>query len=112
MKQRLSLCRGLLGNPQILLLDEPTRSLDPVAAQEWRQFIRNVVLEKQKKTILYTTHHVEEAEGFSNRIGILHRGHLVVEGDSATLRKKTTLTESASLFEVFQKVTEEPTDAP
>jgi len=112
MKQRLGLCRGLLGDPKILFLDEPTRSLDPTAAEEWRHFLRKVLLEKKKKTILYTTHHVEEAEGFSNRIGILHRGRLVVEGDSATLRKKTTLTESASLFEVFQKVTKEATDAP
>jgi len=103
MKQRLGLCRGLLGDPRILLLDEPTRSLDPIAAEEWRHFIRKTVLEQKKKTILYTSHHIEEAKTFSNRIGILHRGRVVVEEDASTLK---------NLFEVFQKVTKEASDVP
>ncbi|MFH1857437.1 MAG: ABC transporter ATP-binding protein [Candidatus Omnitrophota bacterium] len=104
MKQQLGLCRGLLGDPKVLLLDEPTRSLDPVAAQEWRCFLREVLLEKKKKTVLYTTHQPEEAATFSSRIGILHRGRIVVEGDLATLKKNAMLEEKATLFDVFLNV--------
>lgn len=106
MKQRLGLCRGLLGNPPILLLDEPTRSLDPVAAEEWRHFLLGILLEKEKKTVLYTTHHLEEAQHFSSRIGILYRGQIVVEGDLPALRQKTSLSGEATLLDIFRKVTE------
>lgn len=112
MKQRLGLCRGLLGNPKILLLDEPTRSLDPVSAREWRHFLREELLHKKKKTIFYTTHFLEEAETFSKRIGILHGGQVVAEGDPSTLKKKAALSNDAPLFEAFQKLTKEKTDVP
>lgn len=88
MKQCLGLCRCLLGNPKILFLDEPTRSLDPQAAESLRQFIRETLLKKERKTILYTTHHLEEAEQFSDRIGILSGGRVVAEGDSLTLQMR------------------------
>ena len=107
MKQRLGLCRGLLGDPKILLLDEPTRSLDPLATHEWRHFIREMLLAKKKKTILYTSHHLEEAEHFSSRIGILSRGQIVAEGDPARLKEKAGLKKESPLFAAFEKLTRE-----
>ncbi len=106
MKQRLGLSRGLLGDPKILLLDEPTRSLDPAAAGEWHHFLRDILLEKEKKTVLYTTHSLEEAEHFSSRIGILCGGKIVAEGDLGTLKRKAHLSEEATLYDIFQKMTE------
>jgi len=111
-KQSLGLCRSLLGDPQILLLDEPTRSLDPQTALTWHAFIRKTLLGEEKKTVLYTTHQLNEAEQFSNRIGILHQGRIALEGDPGTLKKKAGLTENDSLLTVFLKVTKEAPDAP
>ena len=107
MKQCLGLCRCLLGNPKILLLDEPTRSLDPEASSEWRRFIRETLIGKERKTVLYTTHHLDEAESFSSRIGILSQGRIVAEGDVKTLRKKIGLSENEPLLRLFQKITVE-----
>jgi len=107
MKQSLGLCRSLLGDPRILFLDEPTRSLDPQAAFNWRNFIYKTLIEERKKTVLYTSHQLEEAETFSKRVGILHQGQIVAEGDPITLKRKVGLGENASFFEVFRKVTQE-----
>lgn len=112
MKQCLGLCRCLLGDPKILFLDEPTRSLDPQAAFVWRHFIRESLLKKEGKTILYTTHQLEEAERFSDRIGILSGGHIVAEGDLLTLKMRSGLSEKATLLSVFQETTKETFHAP
>lgn len=107
-KQTLGLCRGLLGDPKILFLDEPTRSLDPQAKQEWRHFIRKTLIEEEGKTILYTTHHLEEAESFSDRIGILFQGQVMAEGDAKTLRQDLSLPEDATFLHLYRKVIEVP----
>lgn len=76
IRQRLILARALLSRASILLLDEPTRSLDPLAAREFRNFLKEFSREFGK-TLLLTTHNLEEAEGMGDRIGILHEGRLV-----------------------------------
>ena len=74
MKQRLLLARALLHDPAILLLDEPTRSLDPVQTAKLHELIEGRLHQDMGKTILLSTHQVWEAEDLAERIVILHRG--------------------------------------
>lgn len=80
MKQRLSLARAILTDPEVLLLDEPTRSLDPVLQREIRKFLREQVVAKLGKTVLLVTHSLLEAEQVCDRLAILHRGQIVSIG--------------------------------
>jgi ABC-2 type transport system ATP-binding protein len=77
MKRKLALARALLPDPPILLLDEPTVGLDVISSRSLREFIRNNLSKEAGKTVLYTTHYVEEASQICNRIGILNKGKLV-----------------------------------
>jgi ABC-2 type transport system ATP-binding protein len=76
MKRKLALARALLPDPPILLLDEPTVGLDVISSRSLREFIKNLSKEAGK-TVLYTTHYVEEASQICNRIGILNKGRLI-----------------------------------
>ncbi len=78
MRKRLNLARALLHNPKVLLLDEPTSSVDPESAADIRRIILD--LRRQGRTILLTTHNLSEAEKMSDRIGFLRDGHLVKIG--------------------------------
>lgn len=82
MKQRLSLARALLSDPPILLLDEPTRSLDPVSAKRFRAFLREDVA-RRGRTVLIATHSADEAFGLCDRVLVLDRGR-VLAVESAT----------------------------
>lgn len=95
MKQKLALARALLSDPPVLLLDEPTRSLDPVAQREVRRFLRAVLVEKFGKTVLLVTHSLAEAEEVCDRLAILDRGRIARMGSAAELTAPhghTTLT--------------------
>jgi ABC-2 type transport system ATP-binding protein len=76
MKQRLAVARGLLHDPPVLIMDEPTRSLDPAAAQHLRRFVRDELNVRRGKTVLLATHNLDEAESLSHRIAIIHRGRI------------------------------------
>ncbi len=75
MKQRLHIARTLLNDPEMLFLDEPTIGLDPVAAREVRQVIRN--LQSENKTILLTTHYMFEADALCQRIAVINHGRII-----------------------------------
>ena len=77
MKRKLALARTLLADPPILLLDEPTTGLDVSSSRAIREFIRNDLTKKAGKTVLYTTHYVEEAAQICDRIGIMNRGKII-----------------------------------
>jgi ABC-2 type transport system ATP-binding protein len=77
MKRKLSLARALLPDPPILLLDEPTVGLDVISSKSLREFIKKDLSRQAGKTVLYTTHYVEEASQICDRVGILNRGRLV-----------------------------------
>lgn len=83
MKQRLNLARATLHDPPVLLLDEPTAALDPVAAREARHLIRQIA--ESGTAILLTTHNLYEAEQICDRVGIIQSGSLVAEGRPADL---------------------------
>ncbi len=73
MRQRLGLARALLGRPQVLLLDEPTRSLDPLAAQGVHALLRRLTSE-ERVTVLIATHNLSEAESVCRRVAVLAEG--------------------------------------
>jgi len=87
MKRKLSLARTLLPDPPVLLLDEPTAGLDVLASRNIRDFIRSTVLETGK-TVLYTTHYIEEAAQICTKIGILKQGKIIAYDTPNALRDK------------------------
>jgi ABC-2 type transport system ATP-binding protein len=82
MRQRLLIARALLPEPRILLLDEPTRSLDPVSARDFRRFLREEIGGRQGCTVLLATHDHEEVRDLCDRIGVLHQGRLLAVGST------------------------------
>jgi len=76
VKQRFSIARSLLGDPQILLLDEPTKSLDSAITEKLSAFIKRDFVGKQGKTVLFSTHDCQKADIFSDRIAIIEQGKI------------------------------------
>ena len=87
MRQRLLIARALLSDPRVLLLDEPTRSLDPVSARGFREFLRTELSERQGCTVLLATHSADEALRLCDRVGVLNRGKLLTVGSPAELMR-------------------------
>lgn len=96
-RRKVALARGLLHDPKILLLDEPTNSLDPNTACQFLEFIRGLLSQQEKKTILFTTHRLEEAR-LAHRVGILSEGKLVFQGDSAHFQEESSKTDFLRRF--------------
>ncbi len=86
MKQRLHIARGLLHDPPVVFLDEPTIGLDPVGARELRATIAS--LAEAGKTILLTTHYMFEADALCDRIAVINRGEIVAHGTPADLKRE------------------------
>jgi len=86
MRQRLHIARGLLHDPAVLFLDEPTIGIDPVGARELRATI--ATLKEQGKTILLTTHYMFEADELCDRIAVIAAGRIVAEGTPAVLKQR------------------------
>ena len=85
-QRRLSLALALIGEPQILFLDEPTLGLDVLARSDLWELIREL---KGRITVILTTHYMEEAEQLSDRIGIMRDGKLLALGTAEELKAKT-----------------------
>ena len=102
MKRRLSIAMALVSNPQVIFLDEPTLGLDPQARRAIWEYIAEL---KGKKTILLTTHYMEEADFLSDRIGIIDEGRVVALGTSQEL--KTNLFEMRSMVVSTENLTAE-----
>jgi ABC-2 type transport system ATP-binding protein len=84
MRQRLHIARGLLHDPPVVVLDEPTIGLDPVGARELRQTISE--LAEAGKTVLLTTHYMYEADALCDRIAVIAEGRIVAEGTPSDLK--------------------------
>jgi ABC-2 type transport system ATP-binding protein len=93
MKQRLHIIRGLIHDPPILLLDEPTLGLDPNSAVVMRDFIKEKLQKEFGKTILLTTHYMEEADQLCDRISIIDHGRIIADGTSDALKSKVRKTD-------------------
>jgi ABC-2 type transport system ATP-binding protein len=93
MRQKLAIARGLLSDPKVLFVDEPTRSLDPVSAQAVRTFLKEKVI-GEKKTIVLATHNLTEAEQLCNRLAIMDHGQVIALGSVKELR---------SLFQTYEE---------
>ena len=85
MRQKLAIARGLLSEPRVLFVDEPTRSLDPVSAQAVRRFLKEKIA-GEGKTVVLATHNLNEAEQLCDRLAIMDHGHLKALGTVSELR--------------------------
>src|SRR5213080_5133955 len=85
MKQRLHIARGLLHDPPVIVLDEPTIGLDPVGARELRHTVAE--LARSGKSVLLTTHYMYEADALCDRIAVISKGSIVAEGTPLDLKR-------------------------
>lgn len=85
MKQRLHIARGLIHDPELLFLDEPTIGLDPLAARGLREVIRN--LNQQGKTIFLTSHYMFEIDALCDRVAIMNKGKILITDTPSALKK-------------------------
>jgi ABC-2 type transport system ATP-binding protein len=102
MKQKLAIGRALLNEPSVLFLDEPTKSLDPLASQNMRRFIHKNLVKEQGKTVILTTQRMEEVEALCERIIIIHNGEVKFFGRVADLKAEKTSLEAA-FIEIISK---------
>ncbi|CAN5138323.1 ABC transporter ATP-binding protein [soil metagenome] len=85
MRQRLGLARALLGQPKLLVLDEPTNGLDPEGIREIRDLIR-AAPERSGATVFVSSHLLAEVEQMASHVGVMHKGRLLAQGSLAELR--------------------------
>jgi len=104
MKKNFALIRGLLHNPELLLLDEPTKSLDYASATNLRKFIKDNLVKTQGKTVIFTTHQMDEALDFADLFMILDKGKICGFGTLDELRK-IIKNPAATLSQIFLKLT-------
>src|SRR6185369_7611311 len=96
-KQRLAVARAMLPNPPVLLLDEPTRSLDPLAAARMREMISALAKQDPPVTILLTSHNLAEVETLCERVAIISRGRIRAIDTPQQLRSLTSGSEKIQL---------------
>jgi len=91
MQQRVAIARTLIQDPQVLLFDEPTAALDPEAARNVRDYVRDLASSRQR-TVLLCTHNLFEAEQLCQRLSIIQAGHQVAQGTPAALKGSVATT--------------------
>ena len=96
-KQRLAVARALLATPPVLLLDEPTRSLDPLAAARMRELIQSLAAQDPPVTILLTSHNLAEVETLCARVAIISRGRIRAIDTPRNLRDLTSESETVQI---------------
>ena len=99
-RQRVSMAQALLHDPEVLIMDEPTSGLDPNQIRGVRQLIREL---GKSKTVLVSTHILQEVEPVADRVLFIHDGKIVFDGKPAELRGRT-----ADLEEQFHRLTAQP----
>ncbi|MGH3246578.1 MAG: ABC transporter ATP-binding protein [Trebonia sp.] len=107
MIRRLELAQSLISAPRLLVLDEPTVGLDPIARGVVWEYIA-MLRETHQMTVLMTTHYMDEADAYCDRISLMHRGKIRVTGTPAELR--AGLGEDATLDDVFRHYTGDTLD--
>lgn len=104
MKQRLGVAAALLGDPQLLILDEPTNGLDPAGMADMRNLIRRVA--GIGRTVLLSSHLLGEVQQICDRVGVISNGHLLKEGTVADLRGVSAIRVVATPVEAAAQVLE------
>lgn len=103
MIQRLQIAKGLINDPQVIFMDEPTIGLDPIGARDLRRLI--VKLKENGKTVVITTHYLYEADELCDRIAIVHKGELLELDSPKNLKEKYSHGErEVSLEDVYIKI--------
>jgi ABC-type multidrug transport system ATPase subunit len=100
--QRLSLLRAVLHQPKVLLLDEPTRSLDVLAAADFRRFLKSELVARQGTSLLFASHALSEIEFLADRIAVLDQGKLIAFDTPGALKSRAG---ASSLEEAFARLT-------
>ena len=100
-RQRVGIAHAMMGDPEILVLDEPTIGLDPNQIVETREILKRI---GKEKTIIFSTHILSEAEATCERIIIINRGEIVANDNLEKLREAT---KSTAIEDVFRKLTKE-----
>lgn len=95
-KQRVNIARALIAEPRILIMDEPTLGLDVLSNRVILEYIKRE--RNQGKTIILSTHYLDEAEAMCDKIGLLHEGKLVAEGDIESLRAQAGKQRLSNIF--------------
>lgn len=101
MMHRLGLARAILHNPSVLLLDEPTRSLDPLAAADFRKLLKDDLVRKHGSTLLFSSHSASEVEEIADRVILLEKGRIAAFDTPARLRASTS---TASLSDAMARL--------
>ncbi len=87
MRQKMNMVRGLMPDPEVLFLDEPTVGLDVAAARDIRAYVKDWIHATPGRTILLTTHYMHEAETLCDRVAIIHKGRIIACDTPAALRR-------------------------
>ncbi len=101
MKQHLAIARILLSDAKILFMDEPTKSLDYPSAVQFRQFIKERIVGRDKRTVFFTTHNLKEAVDFTDRIALMDKGRIKACGTVSEL-KSLIKNPEATIDEIFE----------
>ncbi len=96
-KQRVSIARTLVHNPDVIILDEPTTGLDIVSSEFILQFIQKMAKE-ENKAVIFSTHNLSEVERLCDRIGIIHQGNMIMQGTLPEILEQTQETDLATAF--------------
>jgi ABC-2 type transport system ATP-binding protein len=98
---RLGLARAMIHQPSILLLDEPTRSLDPLAAADFRRFLLQKIVAERGATVLFASHTLDEVEQLAGRIAVLDKGRLLICGTPAEVKAAAGMETLESSLEIL-----------
>ena len=103
MRQRLSLACALIGNPKLLVMDEPLNGLDPLAQRAFSNLLKN--LAKKGVAVVISSHQVADLESLVDEIALLHQGQLLIEGSLPKVRKDLGLEDNSGIVEMICSAT-------